>query len=92
MGDAPMSGDDGTRAMWRAASRFSYVGIFFGVAVVVGWLGGSWLERRVGGAPWVSLAGVLFGIAAGFRELFRIARFVTDRSKQARSSGDGAHD
>lgn len=74
-----------TQSMWRAASRFSYVGIFFGMAVVIGWLGGSWLERRLGGAPWVSLAGVLFGVAAGFRELYRIARFV---SRHAAGRGD----
>jgi len=67
--------------MWRQASRFSYVGIFFGVAVVIGWLAGSWLERRVGGAPWVSLVGVLLGVAAGFKELFRIARAVTQQAK-----------
>ncbi len=60
--------------MWRTASRFSYVGIFFGVAIVTGWLAGHWAERRWGGAPWVSLVGVLFGTAAGFRELVRIAR------------------
>jgi ATP synthase protein I len=63
--------------MWRSAAQFSYVGIFFGVAVVIGWLGGRWLEKKVGGAPWVSLAGVLFGVAAGFRELYRIAKSIT---------------
>ncbi len=66
--------------MWRQASRFSYIGIFFGVAVVLGYWGGHWAERRWGGAPWVSLVGVLVGIAAGFRELFRIARAYTKGS------------
>ena len=60
--------------MWRTASRFSYVGIFFGVAIVLGLFAGRWLERRWGGAPWVSLLGVLLGAATGFRELVRAAR------------------
>ena len=63
--------------MWRKASQLSYVGIFFGVAVVLGWLGGRWIEKRWGGAPWVSLVGVLFGVASGFRELYRIAKSVS---------------
>ena len=70
--------------MWRTASRFSYVGIFFGVAIVIGFLGGRWLERRIGGAPWVSLAGVLLGVATGFRELIRAARAYTRQSGEPR--------
>ncbi|MEO6952133.1 MAG: AtpZ/AtpI family protein [Polyangia bacterium] len=62
--------------MWRTASRFSYVGIFFGVAVVVGYLFGHWVEQRWGYAPWPSLAGVVFGVTTGFRELYRIAKLA----------------
>jgi len=69
------------RSPWQSASQFSYVGIFFGVALYIGYAAGSWLERRWGGAPWVSLAGVLIGIATGFRELFRIAKRYTQSNK-----------
>jgi ATP synthase protein I len=63
-----------SRAMWRSAAQLSYVGIFFGVAVAIGYGAGHWAEQRWGGAPWVSLVGVLVGIASGFRELMRVAR------------------
>jgi F0F1-type ATP synthase assembly protein I len=59
--------------MLQQAARFSYLGIFFGVAVVIGYFAGHWVERRWGGAPWPSLVGVLIGITSGLRELFRVA-------------------
>jgi hypothetical protein len=63
---------------WRTASQFSYLGIFFGVAIMIGYWGGAWIERRWGGAPWPSLAGVLIGIASVFRELYRVAKKYTE--------------
>ena len=62
------------RSPWQTAAQFSYIGIFFGVAVMIGAYGGQWIEERWGGKPWVSLAGMLIGVTAGFRELYRIAR------------------
>jgi F0F1-type ATP synthase assembly protein I len=69
--------------MVGTASRFSYVGIFFGVSIVIGFAAGRYIERHWGGAPWVSLAGVLVGVAAGFRELVRVARaYARDAQKR----------
>jgi ATP synthase protein I len=61
------------RRMWLAASRVSYIGIFFGVAICIGFFFGRWLDTRWHTAPWLSLVGLLVGIASGFRELIRIA-------------------
>jgi F0F1-type ATP synthase assembly protein I len=55
-------------------SRYSYLGIFFGVAVVLGWAGGRWLDRRWHSDPWMSMVGLLIGVAAGFRELYRVSK------------------
>jgi hypothetical protein len=60
--------------LWQTAAQLSYLGIFFGVAILIGYGGGRWIERHWGGAPWPSLAGVLVGVASGFRELYRVAR------------------
>jgi ATP synthase protein I len=59
---------------FQAMSHYSYVGIFFGVAVVLGMLGGRWLDGRFHTDPWLTLAGVLIGVAAGFRELYRVSK------------------
>ena len=67
---------------WIQASRFSYVGLFFGVAVFLGFLFGRWLDGKFGTAPWLMLVGVLFGIASGFKELYRLtASYRTDQKK-----------
>jgi hypothetical protein len=66
--------------MLQAASRYSYVGIFFGIAVALGYFGGHWLDGRFRTTPYLGILGMLFGVAAGFRELYRI-------SKQAMKDG-----
>jgi hypothetical protein len=43
--------------MWTEALGLSYLGIFFGVAIVIGYLGGSWADRRFHTVPWLSIAG-----------------------------------
>ena len=55
-------------------SRYSYLGIFFGVAVVLGWLAGRWVDGRFKTDPWGMIVGLLIGVAAGFRELYRVSK------------------
>ncbi|MBP6741430.1 MAG: AtpZ/AtpI family protein [Deltaproteobacteria bacterium] len=75
--------DDSKKQMWLQASRFSYLGLFFGVAVVIGFAFGTWLDRKFHTHPWFSMLGVLFGIASGFKELFRMASsFRTEQKKK----------
>ena len=62
------------RAMWREASRFSYIGIFFGVAIVLGYAAGQLLGRRFGHASLFMTLGILVGVAASFKELIQLAR------------------
>lgn len=66
--------DNDAQKMWLAASRFGYIGIFFGVAIVIGFLAGRWLDRRFGCEPWLASIGVLVGVAASFKELIQLAR------------------
>jgi F0F1-type ATP synthase assembly protein I len=60
--------------MIQAMSRYSYLGIFFGVAVVLGWLAGHWIDGRYHTGTWGSLIGLLFGVASGFVELYRVSK------------------
>lgn len=50
------------------------VGLEMGIATVLGWAIGNWLDGRFGTAPWLMLLFLLFGIAAGFKGLMRAAR------------------
>lgn len=76
------SSPDASASGWVQASRFSYVGIFFGVAVFLGFLFGRWLDRKFGTDPWLMLVGVLFGIASGFKELYRLTASYRSEQKK----------
>jgi ATP synthase protein I len=60
--------------MVQATSRFSYIGIFFGVAIALGVLAGRWADRRWHTDPWLMMLGLLFGVASGFSELYRVSK------------------
>jgi ATP synthase protein I len=50
----------------------SIVGIQFPVAIALGFFFGRWLDRQFNTHPWLTMIFALFGIAAGFVNLFRI--------------------
>ena len=50
----------------------SIIGIQFPVAIALGYFFGRWLDGHLGTRPWLTLDFTLFGIAAGFLNLFRI--------------------
>jgi F0F1-type ATP synthase assembly protein I len=62
------------KKMIQVMSTYSYIGIFFGVAVCIGLFAGHWADRRFHTEPWLTLAGVLIGLAAGGRELYRLSK------------------
>jgi len=50
----------------------SIVGIQFPVAIVLGYFFGRWLDGLFNTHPWMTMIFALFGIVAGFVNLFRI--------------------
>ena len=76
--------------------NLSIVGIQFPVAIAIGYFWGRWLDGFLGTQPWMTIVFSLFGIAAGFVNLFRItARATREEEKAARESsndiaGDGS--
>jgi len=70
----PKKGAKRKRA-FRSASTWlnvSIVGIQFPVAIAIGFLFGRWLDNSLGTTPWLMIVFSLFGITAGFVNLFRI--------------------
>jgi F0F1-type ATP synthase assembly protein I len=62
----------------------SIVGIQFPISIAIGFFFGRWLDRHLGTDPWLMLVFSLFGIAAGFLNLFRIvAKATEDEKKEA---------
>lgn len=61
------------RKVYEAASASS-VGLELGLAVVVGWAIGHWLDGKLGTDPFLMIAFLLLGIAAGFKGVLRVGR------------------
>jgi ATP synthase protein I len=59
---------------WKALGQLSTVGLTLVVATVIGLAGGYYLDRWLGTSPWLTLVGLLFGIVAGFVNLFRTVK------------------
>ncbi|MEJ2188692.1 MAG: AtpZ/AtpI family protein [Acidobacteriota bacterium] len=74
----------------------SIVGIQFPVAIALGFFFGRWLDDQLGTAPWLMLIFSLFGIAAGFLNLFRITakagrdEKLIDNMETEEGNGDNA--
>jgi F0F1-type ATP synthase assembly protein I len=68
---------------WRRYLRFSSMGIELGLSVMIGLIGGQWLDKRFGTEPWLLLLGLVFGMAAGFRSVFRALKDLTAAGKSA---------
>ena len=59
---------------WRALGELSTIGLTLVVATVLGLAGGYYLDRWLGTSPWLTLVGLLLGIAAGCVNLFRTVK------------------
>ena len=59
------------QSAWKALGELSTVGMTLVLATVIGLAGGYYLDKWLGTAPWLTLIGLGFGIAAGFVNLFR---------------------
>ena len=63
----------GGKQFYNALSASS-VGLEFGLSVVLCILLGLWLDAKLETRPWLMLAGLGLGLAAGFRSLLRNLR------------------
>jgi len=67
---------------WRALRRYAGLSTELVVAVLLGtWLG-RMLDQWLGSGPWLLLLGFVFGVAAGFLNIFRL---VSSENKERRS-------
>jgi len=62
---------DDEPSVLRQLARLSTIGISLVAATAIGLLIGYGLDRLFGTVPWLTMVFVLFGIAAGFLNLFR---------------------
>jgi ATP synthase protein I len=64
---------------WRSLGELASIGMTMVLSTVIGLGAGYWADRWLGTSPWLMLAGLLLGIAAGFVNLFRSAKTAERR-------------
>ena len=77
------------RRFIRLLGTLSTVGITLVAATVIGYFMGVFLDRFFGTKPWLTIVFLVFGIAAGFKNLFDAARKAADMDD---NGGTGGHD
>jgi ATP synthase protein I len=56
---------------WKGNASFGTIGIELVLCIMVGLFGGRWLDAKLGTAPWLSVIGFFFGLAAGGKAVWR---------------------
>ena len=57
---------------WQAALRLIGVGWFIGVSILLGVLGGLWLDSKLGTKPILVIVGLIFGLIVAFYGVYRM--------------------
>jgi ATP synthase protein I len=60
----------------RTAAVLSGIGFLMAGSVVVGTVGGMWLDRHLHSEPWLTALGAILGSAAGFVQMFRLVKLA----------------
>lgn len=65
-------GDEERKNPWVTVVRYSEIGFIIPASIAVGYIGGAlldyWLHKT-----WISVAGLIFGVIAGFVQMVRMA-------------------
>jgi F0F1-type ATP synthase assembly protein I len=67
-----MSGGKSPFKVMKAFAIGSTLGVQFAASVLLGFWGGRFLDHRLGSEPWLMVAGVLLGVAAGTIGIYRV--------------------
>jgi ATP synthase protein I len=66
----------------KGIGPYGTVGLDMVLAVVVGLLGGRWLDQRLGTRGWLTVIGFLFGVAASFNILWKAAKRLREETER----------
>ena len=66
-----------------ALGIYGAVGFQLAAAVVIGLLGGNYLDTKIGTAPWLAIIGLILGSVGGFWNLIRILTWHRSRKDQS---------
>jgi len=59
---------------WRGIGSFGTIGLQIVLCIAVGFLGGQWLDKKFGTAPYLEWMGFVFGLAAAINSVMHAHR------------------
>lgn len=74
---------------WKGIASYATVGLEFGLSLLLGLFAGRWLDQKLGTGPWLAILGFGFGIAAGYRAIYRAAK-AANREAEAEEERERA--
>lgn len=66
--------EDDDKERWQQVGVYLTIPFMLAVSPILGWLFGSWLDKKLSTAPYLMYLFVLIGFAAGIREVYRIIK------------------
>jgi len=66
--------DTESRRAMRDVGLYTSIPIMLGVGPAAGWWLGRLAQNRWGGEPWLEVGGVLFGLAAAIRQVYKVIK------------------
>ena len=66
--------DSDAKKMWTIAATTGAVGLEIAAAIGIGYLGGQYLDRKLGTTPWLTWVGFVAGVGAAIKALVRVVR------------------
>lgn len=78
--------------LWGALGKASLVGIHLVTSTFVGLVIGYFLDKWLGTAPWFLLCFLIFGIAAGFKNMFLEVKKIQNEEKRREKRPDEQKD
>lgn len=82
-------GDDPS-SLPRQLAAYGGVGTMFPVAIAIGFLGGYYLDGKLGTGPWLALSGFALGVVAALRNLLRAAAALERREREQQRDNEHA--
>ena len=82
-----MLGPGGNKQL-KTYAQVGAVGIELALSTVLGLLGGQWLDGKLETSPFLTVFGLLIGLAAGFRSLIRTVRRASQQANKRDSESD----
>ena len=67
---------------WKALGNYGTLGLEIALSILVGLLGGQWLDKKFHTGGWLTWIGFAYGLAAAGRAIYRAMRKSTREAEE----------